>query len=140
MFNDFDGHLDTQGYRARGGQIMDASIVAVSIQRDSRDDNAQIRQGETPRAWADKPARRRQKDTDARWTKKHGRSHYGYKNHLGIDRRHKLIRRGRVTDASVHDSQAVDELLTTDNTASAVGPTVPGGRKPLRRSSRRPRG
>ncbi len=30
------------------------SAVAVPIQRNSRDDNAQIRQGETPRAWADK--------------------------------------------------------------------------------------
>ena len=45
---------------------------------------------------------------------------YGYKNHLNIDRRHKLIRRYSVTDASVHDSQAVDGLLTSDNTASGV--------------------
>ena len=45
---------------------------------------------------------------------------YGYKNHLNIDRRHKLIRRYSVTAASVHDSQAVDDLLTTDNTASGV--------------------
>ncbi len=73
-----------------------------------------------PRAWADKPAKRRQKDTDARWTKKHGKSHYGYKNHVNIDRRHKLTRRYRVTDAAVHDSQAVEELLTSDNTASGV--------------------
>ena len=82
--------------------------------------DAQIKQGETPKEWAEKAARRRQKDTDARWTKKHGKSHYGYKNHLNIDRRHKLIRRYSVTDASVHDSQAVDDLLTTDNTASGV--------------------
>ncbi len=82
LFNDFDGYLNTQGYQARGGQIMDASIVAVPIQRNRRDDNAQIKQGRTPTAWADKPARRRQKDTDARWTKKHGNSHYGYKNHI----------------------------------------------------------
>ena len=39
---------------------------------------------------------------------------------MGIDRRHKLIRRFRVTDASVHDSQEVEELLTSDNTASGV--------------------
>ena len=120
LFNDFDSYLKTQGYRAMGGQIIDASIVAVPKQRNSRADNARIKQGETPREWADKPARRRQKDTDARWTKKHGKSHYGYKNHLNIDRRHKLIRRYSVTDASVHDSQAVDDLLTTDNTASGV--------------------
>ena len=120
LFNDFDGYLKTQGYQAMGGQIIDASIVAVPKQRNSRADNARIKQGETPREWADEAARRRQKDTDARWTKKHGKSHYGYKSHLNIDRRHKLIRRYSVTAASVHDSQAVDDLLTTDNTASGV--------------------
>ena len=66
------------------------------------------------------PPSGRQKDTDARWTKKHGKRHYGYKNHVTIDRRHKLIRRYRVTDAAVHDSQVVEELLTPDNTASGV--------------------
>ena len=54
------------------------------------------------------------------WTKKHGKSHYGYKNHVSIDRRHKLIRRYRVTDAAVHDSQVLDALLASDNTASGV--------------------
>ena len=103
-----------------GGQIIDASIVAVPIQRNGRDENEQIKRGETPAAWNDKPAKRRQKDTDARWTKKHGKSHYGYKNHLGIDRRHKLIRLYRVTDAAVHDSQVAEALLTSDNTASGV--------------------
>ena len=63
---------------------------------------------------------RRQKDTDARWTKKHGKPHYGYKNPVTIDRKHKLIRRYRVPDAAVHDSQGLEELLTSDNTASGV--------------------
>ena len=120
LFEDFDGYLKSQGYQAMGGQIIDASIVAVPIQRNRRDDNEQIKRGETPEAWADKPAKRRQKDRDARWTKKHGKSHYGYKNHATIDRRHKLIRRYRVTDAAVHDSQVLEELLTSDNTASGV--------------------
>jgi IS5 family transposase len=68
--------------------------------------------------WAKQPAKRAQKDTDARWTKKHGRSHYGYKNHVNVDRRHKLVRRYQVTPASVHDSQALEDLLDPDNTAS----------------------
>ena len=120
LFEDFDGYLKSQGYQAMGGQIIDASLIAVSIQPNRRDDNEQIKRGETPAAWADEPAKRRQKDTDARWTKKHGKRHYGYKNHVTIDRRHKLIRRYRVTDAAVHDSQVVEELLTSDNTASGV--------------------
>lgn len=101
-----------------GGQMIDASIVPVPRQRNERDENARIKTGETPEGWDDQPARRRQKDTDARWTKKHGKSHYGYKNHINADRRHKLIRRYTVTDASVHDSQALDEILDEANTAS----------------------
>ena len=120
LFDDFDGYLKSQGFQAMGGQIIDASIVEVPIQRNRREENEQIKRGETPEAWADKPAKRRQKDTEARWTKKHGKSHYGYKNHVGIDRKHKLIRRYQVTDAAVHDSQVVEELLSSDNTAKGV--------------------
>ena len=55
--------------------------------------------------------RTRQKDKDARWTKKHGQSFYGYKNHVNADAKHKLIRRYEVSDAAVHDSQKLDGLL-----------------------------
>jgi len=120
LFEDFDGYLEKQGYLAMGGQIIDASIVAVPIQRNSRDENAKIKEGETPEGWENKPAKRRQKDTDARWTKKHGNSHYGYKNHVNVDRRHKLVRRYKVTDAAVHDSQVVEDILDPNNTASDV--------------------
>ena len=61
--------------------------------------------GKTPEAWEKNPAKNRQKDKDARWTKKHGKSFYGYKNHVNADAKHKLIRQYDVTDASVHDSQ-----------------------------------
>ena len=120
LFEDFDGYLEKQGYLAMGGQIIDASIVAVPKQRNSRDENAKIKEGQTPEDWESQPAKRRQKDTDARWTKKHGKSHYGYKNHINVDRRHKLVRRYKVTDAAVHDSQVVEDILDPNNTASDV--------------------
>jgi IS5 family transposase len=62
----------------------------------------------------------RARTNEARWTRKHGKSHYGYKNHVSVDRRHKLVRRYQVTDAAVHDSQVVDDILDPDNTASDV--------------------
>ena len=120
LFAAFNGHLETRGYLAMGGQIIDASIVPVPKQRNSRDENARIKEGETPEGWENQPAKRSQKDTDARWTKKHGKSHYGYKNHVNVDRRHKLVRRYQVSDAAVHDSQVVEEILDADNTASDV--------------------
>jgi IS5 family transposase len=66
------------------------------------------------------PAKNRQKDKDARWTKKHGKSFYGYKNHVNVDAKHKLIRQYDVTDASVHDSQKFDGLLNQANTSADV--------------------
>lgn len=120
LFTQFDGHLARQGYIARGGQILDASIVPVPRNHNTRDENKAIKSGEVPKDWADKPAMRSQKDTDARWTKKHGKSHYGYKNHVNVDRTHKLVRRYHVSDAALHDSQAVHHLLTRGNTGSGV--------------------
>ncbi len=120
LFQLFDGHLNRQGYIARGGQILDASIVPVPRNHNTRDENAAIKKGEVPEDWADKPAKRSQKDVDARWTKKHGKSHYGFKNHVNVDRKHKLVRRYHVSNAAVHDSQAVDHLLMRGNTGSGV--------------------
>ena len=61
-----------------------------------------------------------QKDKDARWTKKNDESFYGYKNHLGVDRAHKLIRKWDATHAAVHDSQKLDDLLDLSNTGNGV--------------------
>lgn len=62
--------------------------MPVPRNHNTRDENKAIKAGDVPQDWADKPAMRSQKDTDARWTKKHGKSHYGYKNHVNVDRQH----------------------------------------------------
>src|SRR5476649_1588579 len=120
LFDRFDQHLGAKGYIARGGQIVDATIVPVPKQRNTRDENETIKGGQTPEAWEKKPAQNRQKDKDARWTKKHGQSFYGYKNHVNADATHKLIRRYAVSDAAVHDSQKLDGLLNKANTSADV--------------------
>src|SRR6267378_1915908 len=120
LFDRFDQHLAAQGYMARGGQMVDATIVAVPKQRNGRDENETVKTGQTPADWEKKPAKLRQKDRDARWTKKHGKSFFGYKNHVNADAKHKLIRRYEVTDAAVHDSQKLEGLLTRGNTSAEV--------------------
>src|SRR5205809_7826527 len=119
-FDRFDQHLAAKGYMARGGQIIDASIVPVPTQRNSRDENDELQAERTPAGWKQNPAKLRQKDRDARWTKKHGRSFFGYKNHISIDRRHKLVRRYTVTNAARHDSQEFDTVLDDTNTCRDV--------------------
>src|SRR6202795_2403 len=120
LFDQFGRHLEAKGYIARGGQMVDASIVPVPKQRNSREDNETVKAGKTPEEWEKKPAKNRQKDKDARWTKKHNKSFFGYKNHVNADAKHKLIRRYDVSDASVHDSQTLDGLLNKANTSQDV--------------------
>ena len=62
----------------------------------------------------------RQKDTDARWTKKNGKTFYGYKNHVSVDVKYKFVRSYDVTDATVHDSNVFEELLDKHNSSRDV--------------------
>jgi IS5 family transposase len=118
-----------------GGQIIDATIIAAPRQKLTIEEKATIREGGTPADWS--RAKRAQKDRDARWTLKRGRTKprsegaqrqaiqiavpiFGYKSHIGIDRRHGLIRRWTVTDAAQHDSRSFADLLDPENTASRV--------------------
>lgn len=120
LFEQFDGYLIEQGYAAQGGQIIDATLIPVPKQHNSDDENKHIKQGEASQLWQDKPHKRTQKDTDARWTKKGSKSHFGYKDHISIDVEHGLIRRYVVTDASVHDSQVLGQLLDENNTSDRI--------------------
>ena len=120
LFAQFGRHLEAKGYIARGGQMVDATIVPVPRQRNSREDNETVKAGKPPAEWGKKPAQNRQKDKDARWTKKHNKSFFGYKNHVNADAKHKLIRGYDVSDASVHDSQKLDGLLNKANRSADV--------------------
>lgn len=118
LFDELSKQLNKAGYVARQGQIVDASIVPAPVQRNTREENSQIKQDDIPADWSDN--KKRQKDINARWTKKHGKSHYGYKNHISVDNKNKLIRRFDVTNASVHDSKVFEQILDADNSRADV--------------------
>jgi len=118
LFNEFNRQLALAGLIARKGQLVDASFVKAPVQRNTPDENARIKAGEAPDDWPEN--KRRQKDIDARWTKKGDKPYYGYKNHVNVDNAHKLIRKYTVTDASVHDSKQLDNLLDHGNTSRSV--------------------
>lgn len=120
LFERFGQFLDEAGYQAQGGQIIDASIIPVPIQHNSKEENKQIKAGKQPPEWSDNAHKLSQKDTDARWTKKNNTSHYGYKDHINIDVKHKFIRVHAVTDASVHDSQMFAQVLDIDNESDDI--------------------
>lgn len=116
VFTRFDDHLRDQGYQVETGQIVDATLVGVPKQRNNRQQNQEIKEGKVPQEWQDNPHVLRQKDKDARWTKKNGISYFGYKNHISVDVKYGFIRQYAVTDASVHDSQMLSQIIDIDGT------------------------
>ena len=87
-------------------------------QHNSPGEKTLIEQGATPAEW--KPAKRRQQDIDATWTRKHGKSYFGYKLSINIDKQYKIIRRIETDTASTHDSQHVDNVFDPGNTSRDV--------------------
>jgi len=111
LFEHFTSFLEQQGLIFNEGQLIDASFTVAPRQRNTRDENKKIKNGEGDDLWNDKPNKKKHKDIDARWTKKNGETFYGYKNHAKVDTKSKFIKTYRITDASVHDSQVLDDLL-----------------------------
>ncbi len=117
LFSVFLGHLQTRHglALAREGVMVDATFVEVPKQRNTRQQNEEIKEWEVPVEFKGNPILLAPKDLDARWTKKHNVSYFGYKNHVKVDVSDKLILQSTQTTASEHDSQAVAELITADD-------------------------
>lgn len=111
LFLLFVGSLETLGLIVNEGKIVDASFVHVPRQRNKKAENDIVKSGDIPEDWKENAHKLCQKDLDARWTKKNNETHYGYKNHAKCDAKSKLVTKYAVTDASVHDSQPLLDLL-----------------------------
>lgn len=120
VFDLLNAKLVQAGLVLSSGSIVDARITEVPRQRNSRDENNQIKKGDIPEDWKDNPSKSRQKDTDASWLKKNGKNYYGYKNHIKIDTGSKLITEYQVTPASVHDSAVLDDLLNESDAGKTL--------------------
>jgi IS5 family transposase len=118
IFDGVNTQLLKKGFIARGGQIIDATLVPAPRQHFTRDEKEQIKEGAMPADW--KPAKRRQKDLDATWTKKHGKSHHGYKMSVNVDKQYKFIRKIVTDTASTHDSQHFEAVFDPANTCRDV--------------------
>lgn len=135
LFGAYETTLRQAGFLAMGGQIVDATVVAAPRQRNTEAEKAELRAGRVPDAWKSQPAKLAQKDRDARWTIKWSKTKpsedgakrvdiavpaFGYKNHVGIDRRHGLIRTWMATDAARHDGAQLPSLVSNAYTAGDV--------------------
>ena len=102
LFQEIGRQLEARGLVVRSGTLMDATLVEAAVARPSREAGLGGR-GMT--------------DPDADWTMKNGRSHYGYKAHVGVDQGSGLIRRAELTSAKVSDSETADRLICGDERA-----------------------
>ncbi|TAN16426.1 MAG: IS4/IS5 family transposase [Rhodanobacter sp.] len=98
----------------------DSCVPHAAIKRLPREVAAQPPAGRPRKRDGPEPFKRAQKDVDARWTKKHGKSHYGYKLHANTDRRWGFIRKVDVTSASVNDTEVFESILDEANTHKDV--------------------
>lgn len=92
-------HLERRGLLLKQGTLVDATIIEAG-RGSKRDDGSSTR------------------DPDAGFTKKHGRSYHGYKDHIAADRGG-LVTGYRFSAATPHDSKFIDEL-TRRETAMVV--------------------
>lgn len=111
IFSMFTEKLQNASLMLKDGAIIDASIVQVPRQRNTREENKQVREGDIPEEWKNNPNKLEQKDLDADWVKKNGKTFFGYKNHIKIDNGSKLITFYAITAASVNDSRMLEDLL-----------------------------
>jgi len=84
--------LDEKGLQVRKGVVQDASFIT----------------SDPGHARADKPrgdGARTRRSRDGSWSKKGGKSFFGYKLHAKVDTDHGIIRDLEVTAANVHDSR-----------------------------------
>lgn len=115
LFALFTEKLQQEGLVANEGIIVDASFVEVPRQRNTREENALIKQGTVPPAWLEQPHKLAHKDCDARWAQKNQETHFGYKNHVKMDHPSGYLLSYEVTSAEVHDSQELKGLITPED-------------------------
>ncbi len=115
LFDAVQHQLQHHGFLARGGQIIDTLLVEACTQYLWKDEIKNVKQGQIPTDWT--IAKQRQKDTDASWTKKHGKSHLGYKSSASVDRKHKFIRKRHISSAKEHNTHRIETVLDPANTS-----------------------
>ena len=92
--------LDAKGLILRRGTLIDATILEAAV-RPPAGDAGEV----SPR------------DPQAGWTKKNGKSRFGYKAHAAVDEGSGIVREAVMTPADVHDSVPADDLVQGDEEA-----------------------
>jgi IS5 family transposase len=123
IFERFVGQMENKGIITRSGSIAGAAFVDVPRQRNTKEENGEIKEGKIPAEREKKKNRHKkaQKDTDAHWAIKNKEVHYGYKDHIKMDKKSKIITDYEVGSAEVHDSQELKNLIEPEKDRRIYG-------------------
>src|SRR5437763_4655080 len=102
--------LDAKGLILRRGTLIDATILEAAV-RPPAGDAGEV----SPR------------DPQAGWTKKNGRSRFGYEAHAAVDEGSGLVRRATLTPAAVPDSVPAGEPGRGGEAAAPAGTAYDSG-------------
>lgn len=102
LFDEITDQLDRQGLIVRKGTLLDATLIEAQAKKP---------------AMSAGPGASGPSDKDANWTKKNGKSYYGYKAHIAVDEGSGIIRRAIMTPAKIYESQIADQLICGDEKA-----------------------
>jgi transposase, IS5 family len=97
VFAELNRQLSQRGLIVKRGTLVDATLVQAQGRRPDPD--------------------RAPVDPDATVTMRQGKSHYGYKAHIGVDQDSQLIRRLALTPANVNDTVMGDAMICGDEQA-----------------------
>lgn len=97
LFAEVNRQLEAKGLMVKTGTLVDATII------EARAKPPRFKEGEVSAV-----------DPDAGFTKKHGRTYFGYKLHVGVDAGSDLIRALETSSADVHDGEAFGALVIGD--------------------------
>jgi IS5 family transposase len=101
-FAEVNAQLDRKGLILRKGTLVDASLIGSALRKPEIEKGAGASLAREP---------------GARWTRKNGRSHFGYRMHVGVDQGSKLIRKVAFTPANINDSSVAEALIGGDERA-----------------------
>ena len=90
LFEEINGHLESQGLRLQEGTIVDASIIAAPSSTKNRG---------------------KERDPEMHQTKKGNEWHFGMKVHIGVDSQTGVVHSVSTTPANVHDVIETPRLL-----------------------------
>jgi IS5 family transposase len=104
LFETILHELESRNLIVRKGTLIDATLIQAARKPKKRKEDHKEEDDKSLR----------QQDKDATHTKKGKKRYYGYKGHIGVDQRSGIIRKKAFTTASVHDSQARENLISGD--------------------------